>query len=161
MLCRQHFLFLEVFPPKKLLHVRKSKNTPCRIRTCDHLLRRQTFYPTELRGHEKHCRASMYWPCVCWFARETREYSHAVSPPRPGPPVPLAYSDDRRHRREPYLKVSRCTEQSKNRSENQCLHISAESLCVYNLECDLCNEDSMSRPRSDNVVAPGGCSGPL
>ena len=26
------------------------KNTPCRIRTCDHLLRRQTFYPAELTG---------------------------------------------------------------------------------------------------------------
>ena len=27
-----------------------TKITPCRIRTCDHLLRRQTFYPTELTG---------------------------------------------------------------------------------------------------------------
>ena len=30
--------------------LRNEKNTPCRIRTCDHLLRRQTFYPTELTG---------------------------------------------------------------------------------------------------------------
>ena len=28
----------------------KQKSTPCRIRTCDHRLRRPTFYPAELTG---------------------------------------------------------------------------------------------------------------
>ena len=29
----------------------RKNTTPCRTRTCDHRLRRPTFYPTELRGH--------------------------------------------------------------------------------------------------------------
>ena len=31
-------------------HCTLTTNTPCRIRTCDHRLRRPTFYPTELTG---------------------------------------------------------------------------------------------------------------
>ena len=35
---------------KKCFRNRENKNTPCRIRTCDHRLRRPTFYPAELTG---------------------------------------------------------------------------------------------------------------
>ena len=31
--------------------VRSERERPCRIRTHDHLLRRQAFYPTELTAH--------------------------------------------------------------------------------------------------------------
>lgn len=36
--------------------VLRENGDPCRIRTCDHMLRRQVLYPAELRGHEP-CRA--------------------------------------------------------------------------------------------------------